>query len=141
MSNFNESNEMASELVFARTYQGNEPTPKPDRLVFVNGDATAVVTAQEVSHEEWADVASTIDRLIRHGYELGCDMDVSWNGRYDIDGDPLPAGRATTCRAANRCRSTSMVVGCVPGMTRPTTRLNGRRRSNAPTAWRNCESG
>lgn len=38
---------MASELVFGRTYQGNELTPKPERLVFVKGDSTAVVTVQE----------------------------------------------------------------------------------------------
>jgi len=49
MSNFNEANEFASELVFGRTYQGNEPTTKPERLVFVSGDSTAVVTAHEES--------------------------------------------------------------------------------------------
>jgi hypothetical protein len=98
MSSFNESNEMASELVFGRTYQGNEPTPKPERLVFVKGDSTAVVTAQEESEQEWADVAKTIHGLLHDGYLLGCDMNVSWNGRYDTDGEPMPDSNYLPCR-------------------------------------------
>jgi hypothetical protein len=98
MSSFNESNEMASELVFGRTYQGNEPTPKPERLVFVKGDSTAVVTAQEESQREWADVANTIHDLLNHSYLLGCDMNVSWNGRYDTDGEPMPDSNYLPCR-------------------------------------------
>jgi hypothetical protein len=98
MSSFNESNEMASELVFGRTYQGNEPTTKPERLVFVKGDSTAVVTAQEESQREWADVANTIHGMLNHGYLLGCDMNVSWNGRYDTDGEPMPDSNYLPCR-------------------------------------------
>ena len=97
MSSFNESNEMASELVFGRTYQRNEPTPKPERLVFVKGNSTAVVTADEESQREWADVANTIHGLLNHGYLLGCDMNVSWNGRYDADGDPEPDKNYLPC--------------------------------------------
>ena len=39
MSIFNEANDLASQLVYGRHYQSNEPCPKPDRLVFVNGDS------------------------------------------------------------------------------------------------------
>jgi hypothetical protein len=98
MSNFNEANEFASELVFGRTYQGNEPTPKPQRLVFVKDDSTAVVTSLEESEDEWAGVAGIIYRLLNEGYGLGCDMNVSWNGRYDFDGDPEPDNNYLPCR-------------------------------------------
>jgi hypothetical protein len=98
MSNFNEANEFASELVFGRTYQGNEPTPRPERLVFVSGDSTAVVTAQEESEAEWAHVASAIHGLLNAGYHLACDMNVSWNGRYDFEGDPEPDSNYLPCR-------------------------------------------
>jgi len=50
------------------------------------------VTDSGSDHDEWADIAIAIDRLMRDAYYLGCDMDVSWNGRYDTDGDPLPGG-------------------------------------------------
>jgi hypothetical protein len=63
MSNFNDANNLASELVFGRYYQSEEPCPKPERLVFVGGDSTAVVTAKEETHAEWAEVANTIHRL------------------------------------------------------------------------------
>jgi len=92
MSTFNEANDLASQLVYGRYYQSNEPCPKPDRLVFVKGDSIAVVTDSGSDHDEWADIAIAIDRLMRDAYYLGCDMDVSWNGRYDTDGDPLPGG-------------------------------------------------
>lgn len=98
MSNFNESNEMASELVFGRTYQGNEPTPKPEHLVFVKGDSTAVVTAQEESQREWVEVANTIHRLFNQGCDLGCDVNMRWNGRYDADGNPEPDNNYLPCR-------------------------------------------
>ncbi len=39
MSIFNEANDLSSQLVYGRHYQSNEPCPKPDRLVFVNGDS------------------------------------------------------------------------------------------------------
>jgi hypothetical protein len=97
MSNFNEANELASELVFGKTYQGNEPAPKPEHLVFVKGDSTAVVTALEESEDEWAGVANVIHRLFNEGYRLGCDMNVSWNGRYDADGDPEPDSNYLPC--------------------------------------------
>jgi len=92
MSNHNEANELASELVFGKTYQGDEPTQRPERLVFVNANSTAIIWREEESHDEWAAVANAIDRLLNEGYVLGCDMDISWNGRYDADGDPLPGG-------------------------------------------------
>jgi hypothetical protein len=90
MSIFNEANDLASQLIYGRYYQSNKPCPKPNRLVFVNGDSIAVVTDSGSDHDEWANIAIAIDRLLREGYRLGCDMDVSWNGRYDADGDPEP---------------------------------------------------
>jgi hypothetical protein len=98
MSVFNESNELASELVYGRYYQSNEPCSKPERLVFVKGGSTAIVTATDSVHDEWAGTASCIERLLREGYRLGCDMDVSWNGRYDTDGDPEPGANYLPCR-------------------------------------------
>jgi hypothetical protein len=98
MSSFNKSNEMASELVFGRTYQGNEPTLKPERLVFVKGDSTAVVAAKEETHAEWAEVANIIHSLFHDGYDLGCDINVSWTGRYDANGDPEPDNNYLPCR-------------------------------------------
>lgn len=98
MSIFNESNNLASELVFGRYYQSNEPCPQPERLVFVKGNSTAVVTALEESEQEWACVASMIHRLSNQGYRLGCDTNLSWNGRYDGDGDPEPDNNYLPCR-------------------------------------------
>jgi len=92
MSIFNEANDLASQLVFGRCYQSDEPCPKPERLVFAKGDSIAVVTAADSIDDEWAETASSIERLLREGYRLGCDMDVSWNGRYHTDGDPAPGG-------------------------------------------------
>ena len=99
MSNFNQANEMASELVFGETYQSNEPldAPRSERLVFINGDSTAVVTAREESHQEWGAVATAIERLLHDGYRIGCDMNVSWNGRYDVDGDRVPDSNYMPC--------------------------------------------
>lgn len=98
MSSYNEANEMASELVFGTTYDGEAlGRPKPERLVFVKGDSIAVVTATESIHDEWAETASSIERLLREGYRLGCDMNVSWNGRYDLDGDPEPGRDYLPC--------------------------------------------
>jgi hypothetical protein len=34
-------------LVYGRYYQSNEPCPKPERLVFVKGGSTAIVTELE----------------------------------------------------------------------------------------------
>ena len=98
MSNFNDANNLASELVFGRYYQSEEPCPQPERLVFVKDDSTAVVTSLEESEEEWAGVANIIHSLFNDGYRLGCDMNVSWNGRYDADGDPEPDNNYLPCR-------------------------------------------
>ena len=65
MSIFNEANDLASQLVYGRPYQSNEPCPKPDRLVFVKGDSIAVVTDSGSDHDEWADIAIAIDRFMR----------------------------------------------------------------------------
>jgi hypothetical protein len=98
MSNFNQANELASELVFGETYDGKAlDTPRPERLVFVNGGSTAVVTAHERSQQEWGEVATAIEYLLHDGYLFGCDMNVSWNGRYDANGDPERDSNYTPC--------------------------------------------
>lgn len=97
MSNFNEANDLASQLVYGRYYQSNEYCPGLLRLVFVKGDSIAIVTAMESIHDEWAETASSIERLLREGYRLGCDMNVSWNGRFDLDGDPEPGDGYMPC--------------------------------------------
>ncbi len=65
-------------------------TPRLERLVFVNGDSTAVVTAHEKSQQKWGKVATAIECLLHDGYRIGCDMNVSWNGRYDAHGQQVP---------------------------------------------------
>jgi len=98
MSNFNQANEWASELVFGETYD-REPLerPRPERLVFVNGDSTAIVTAREESQQEWGAVATAIECLLHDGYLIGCDRNVSWNGRYDADGDRVQDSNYMPC--------------------------------------------
>src|SRR5437868_2797093 len=98
MSNFNDANNLASELVFGCYYQSKEPCPQPERLVFVKEDSTAVVTSLEESEEEWAGVANIIHSLFLDGYRLGGDMNVSWNGRCDAYGDPEPDNNYLPCR-------------------------------------------
>ena len=102
MSTFNEANDLASQLVHGRYYQSNEPCPKPDRLVIVKGDSIAVVTDSGSDHDEWANIAIAIDRLMRDGYRLGCDMNVSWNGRYDTDANYLPCRKPVTVNLDGR---------------------------------------
>jgi hypothetical protein len=100
MSDFNTANELASELVFGTNYQTGEPFTHPERLVFVDPHAvykTEVVTATEQTHAEWARVGSVIEGLLRADFRLGCDMDISWNGEYDTDGDPIPGKEYQPC--------------------------------------------
>lgn len=59
MSIFNDASELASQWVFGRYYQTNEPCPKPDRLVFVKGDSTEVVTP----HPSWALTLSSMAKI------------------------------------------------------------------------------
>jgi hypothetical protein len=66
MSIFNEASDLASQLVFGRYYQTNEPCLKLDKLVFLKGDSTEVVTA----HSSWAETASAIERLLHADYRL-----------------------------------------------------------------------
>jgi hypothetical protein len=75
MSDFNCANDLASQLVFGRWYQSNEPCPKIEKLVFCRGEYfqgedQVVVTATELeSHQEWAAVASRIQALLGQGYQ------------------------------------------------------------------------
>lgn len=105
MSNFNDANDLASELVFGSHYRSNELCPQPERLVFVNGDSIGVVTAMEATRTEWAEVANTIHCLLNEGYDLGCDGNVSWNGRYDADGNRVPDNNYLPC-----CNAVSVIL-------------------------------
>jgi hypothetical protein len=89
---------MASELVFGETYD-HEPLdgPRPERLIFVDGDSTAIVTAREESQREFFEVATAIEYLLHYGYRIGCDMNVWWNGRYDAAGDRVPDSNYMPC--------------------------------------------
>jgi hypothetical protein len=98
MGNFGQANEMASELVFGVTYDSKVlDTPRPERLVFISGDSMAVVTAREESQREWGEVATAIEYLLHDGYSIGCDMNVSWNGRYDANGNRVPDSNYIPC--------------------------------------------
>jgi hypothetical protein len=68
MSDFNMANDLASQLVWGRYYQTNEPCHKPEKTLFYQGKDKQIVTATEQSHKEWAAVASRIEALLRQGY-------------------------------------------------------------------------
>jgi hypothetical protein len=70
MSVFNTANELAAELVWARTYQGNDPCLKPTKIVFHRGLGTEdKVVVEDDGQEDWAAVASRIHALLAQGYD------------------------------------------------------------------------
>jgi len=69
MSFFNTANELAAELVWGRTYQGNEPCFKPTKIVFHRGWGTEdKVVIENDGQTDWAAVASRIQALLSQGY-------------------------------------------------------------------------
>jgi hypothetical protein len=70
MSVFNDSNDLASQLVFGRTYQGDEPCFKPTKIVFHRGlDSEDKVVVEDDGQNGWSAVASRIHALLGLGYD------------------------------------------------------------------------
>jgi formylmethanofuran dehydrogenase subunit E len=70
MSDFNCANDLASQLVRGRTYQGDEPCFKPTKIVFHRGlDSEDKVVVEDDGQTDWAAVASRIQAPLRQGYD------------------------------------------------------------------------
>jgi hypothetical protein len=71
MSNFNDANELASNLVFGTHYHNNEPREqgKPKQLVFTL-TRKVVITAEAETQAEFAKVAEEIQDVLDEGYWL-----------------------------------------------------------------------
>ncbi len=65
MSNFNTANDLASQLVWGRYYQGNEPCFKLTKIIFHRGFASEEdkVVIENDGQTDWAEVASRIQAL------------------------------------------------------------------------------
>jgi hypothetical protein len=71
MSDFNTANELAAELVWGRTYQGNEPCFKLTKIVFHRGlGSEDRVVVEDDGQTDWAAVASRIQALLAQGSEF-----------------------------------------------------------------------
>jgi formylmethanofuran dehydrogenase subunit E len=69
MSDFNTANDLAAELVWGRTYQGDEPCFKPTKIVFHGGlDSEERVVIEDDGKSDWPAVASRIQALLGQGY-------------------------------------------------------------------------
>ena len=73
MSRFNDANEVASEVVFGRCYQGNELCPRPEGIsehagmlhgTLRIGGMEIDLTGRPVSHETWAGLAIEIENYL-----------------------------------------------------------------------------
>ena len=70
MSDFNTANGLAAELVWGRTYQGDEPCFKPTTIVFHRGlDSEDKIVVEDDGQTDWAAVASRIPALLGQGYD------------------------------------------------------------------------
>ena len=70
MSNFNTANDLASQLVWGRYYQGNEPCFKLTKIIFHRGFASEdKVVIENDGQTDWAEVASRIQALLGQGYD------------------------------------------------------------------------
>jgi hypothetical protein len=71
MSDFNDANELASQLVYGRHYEGDEPCKKPTRIVFTRGSQERTVTAQQglTEHDRWRFTANLIQSLLAEGFD------------------------------------------------------------------------
>lgn len=70
MSDFNTANELAAELVWGRTYQGDQPCFKPTKVVFHRGlDSDDRGVIEGADQTDWAAVASRIHALLAQGYD------------------------------------------------------------------------
>lgn len=70
MSVFNDSNDLAAQLCWGRTYQGDEPCFKPTKIVFHRGlGSEDKVVVEDDGQTDWAAVASRIQALLSQGYD------------------------------------------------------------------------
>lgn len=67
MSNFNDANDLASQLIEGREYQSGEPCPRPSRIRFTHPQREAVVVVDD--GRDCSDVASEIHALLNAGYD------------------------------------------------------------------------
>ena len=78
MGDFNTANELAAELVWGRTYRGDEPCFKPTKIVFHRGlNSEDKVVVEDDGQTDWAAVASRIQALLGQGYDyttLPCEI-------------------------------------------------------------------
>jgi hypothetical protein len=68
MSDFNTANDLASQLIWGRTYQGDQPCFKLAKVVFHHGnglDSDDRVVVEDDGKGDWAPVASRIQALLR----------------------------------------------------------------------------
>ena len=100
MSNFNMSNDLASQLIQGRYYQANEPSFPITKIVFYRDLADAedrIVITNDGS--DWAKVASRIHSLLNQGYDYAA-LPCGYCGATELDdvfhcdgcGDPIPHG-------------------------------------------------
>ena len=100
MSFFNESNDLASELVRDRTYQGDEACFPIEKIVFYRDLADAedrIIVTNDGSG--WAAIASRIHQLVAQGYDYTT-LPCQYCGATDIEdvfhcdgcGDAVPHG-------------------------------------------------
>jgi len=84
MSDFNEANEYASQAVWGVSYlEDDKRTPNPDGTVldvilsFHREDDVCFVDlrGKTVSHQLWAETATEIEGLLRHGWDRFAELD------------------------------------------------------------------
>ncbi len=106
MSNFNDANELASNLVFGTSYHNNKPMEgeRPKQLSF-HLTRRVTITADANTHEEWVKVAGWIEELFNEGFWLdqpncpACSDTVDANFTADrahllMDGEPIKIDRS-----------------------------------------------
>jgi len=99
MSNFNTANDLASQLVWGRYYQANEPCLPITKIVFHHGFASKDKVVIENDGQEWAAVACRIQALLAQGYDyvtLPCEYcgATEFDDVFCCDGceEPIPHG-------------------------------------------------
>lgn len=71
MSVFNTADDLTPELVWCRTYLGNEPRFQLTKIVFHNGlDSEDMAIVEDDGQTDWAAVASRIQALLAQGDEF-----------------------------------------------------------------------
>jgi hypothetical protein len=88
MSNFNDANQLASNLVFGTNYHDNTPcTHKITKLVF-SRTTYVTITADAHTDEEWRKVSGEIEDVLNEGYWLDCNTTLATSPLDDMDKVP-----------------------------------------------------